>query len=141
MSRSTVLRLAAIGAAAYFIAMYWLSATYDPTKRRYAMPGVADSEIILRPFMPEPDSKFAVRGYDLYFKDDANGEHSRVLLYEDDRPLGSSHSAYNDITKMGMGRFTHSTKGRYSFFIFSSSDNTDPNTNGRTYWAVRQPAK
>jgi hypothetical protein len=25
-------------------------------------------------------------------------------------------------------------------FLFSSSDNTDPNTNGRNYWAVRPGA-
>jgi hypothetical protein len=142
MSRSSVLKLSAIGAAAYFIAMHWLSVTWDPAKRRYARPGVANSEILLRPFMPlTDDSKFAVRGYVVYFADDADSEHSRLLLYEDDRPLGPSDSTLDEIIKTGMGRFTHSTKGRLSFFTFSSSDNTDPNTNGRTYWGVRQPAE
>jgi hypothetical protein len=142
MSRSTVLKLAAVGAVVYFVLMYWLSITYDPTKRRYAMPGVANSEIILRPFITlTDDCKFAVRGYVVYFKNDADNEHSRFMLYEDDRLLGPSDSTLDEITKIGMGRFVHNTQRRMSFFTFSSSDNTDPNTNGRTYWVVRQAFK
>jgi hypothetical protein len=135
-NRKTVLQLTAVAIITYFGAMYWLSISYDPTIRRSAMPGVpGETEIIRRPYEPLADSKFAVRGYDLYFKDDADKEHSRVTVYEDDRPLGPSHSTYDQVYYFGMGRYAHTKNS----FIFSSSDNTDPNTNGRTYWARRAP--
>jgi hypothetical protein len=38
-----------------------------------------------------------------------------------------------------MGRFSHSKDGN-TVFIFSSSDNSDPNTNGRIYKAEKRPA-
>jgi hypothetical protein len=57
---------------------------------------------------------------------------SPVRLYEDGKPLGPAHSVHDDISKYGHGRFSHWGK----IFIFSTSDNSDPNTNGREYWAV-----
>jgi hypothetical protein len=136
MSRSTVLKLVAVGTVVYFIVMYWLSVTYDPTKRRYSMHGVPNSQRLLPPFIPLPDSKIAFRGYAFYFRGE-NTEHSRMLLYEDGRLLGSSDSPYPEIANIGMGRFSY-TNYQFPFFMFTASDNSDPNTNGRTYWAVRQ---
>jgi hypothetical protein len=58
---------------------------------------------------------------------------SPVVLYEDDKPLGPPHSAHSDISNLGRGRFSHwHTLG----FFISTSDNSDPRTNGRKYWAV-----
>jgi hypothetical protein len=63
-----------------------------------------------------------------------NPTRSPMLVCENNRLLGPAHSPSADITKRGAGRFTH-WKG--IGFIFSASDDTDPNVNGRSYWAVR----
>jgi hypothetical protein len=55
---------------------------------------------------------------------------SRLLLYEDGKLLGPAHSAHVDIMAEGLGRWSH--WGARSI-QFSSSDNTDPRTNGRQY--------
>lgn len=58
---------------------------------------------------------------------------SPVAIYEDGRPLGPGHNTFYDVYHLGAGRFAHfKTDG----IIFSSSDNSNPNTNGRKYWAV-----
>jgi hypothetical protein len=63
-------------------------------------------------------------------KDDTS---SPIQLYEDQTPLGPGHSTFHAISKTGRGHFAHwSGRGIY----FSSSDNTNPNENGRRYWAV-----
>jgi hypothetical protein len=51
------------------------------------------------------------------------------------RPLGPPHSTYGDISTKGEGRFSHWTPDG---FIFSTSDNSDPNTNGRRYLVTRR---
>jgi len=58
---------------------------------------------------------------------------SQLLLYEDGKLLGPPHSAHVDIMAQGMGRWSH--WGAHSI-QFSSSDNTDPRTNGRQYRIV-----
>jgi hypothetical protein len=63
--------------------------------------------------------------------DDNN--HSPVLLYENDKLLGPAHSLHADIANLGQGRYSH-WKGQG--FLFSTSDNSDPNSNGRFYWLV-----
>ena len=61
-------------------------------------------------------------------------ERSKLLIYEDDKLLGPPHSAHADISSLGNGRFSHwDTAGG---FIISTSDNSDPNLNGRQYWVV-----
>jgi hypothetical protein len=57
---------------------------------------------------------------------------SNFLVCENGRRLGPPHSVHAEIAAKGNGRFSHWT----SSFIFSASDNSDPNTNGRRYWAV-----
>jgi hypothetical protein len=54
---------------------------------------------------------------------------SELMLYEDDRILGLSHSLHEDVVRYGKGRFSHWGQRLY----FSTSDNSNPNTNGRTY--------
>ncbi len=62
---------------------------------------------------------------------DATGA-SRVMLLEDGEPLGPAHSSHDDVRERGHGAFSH--WGRE--FYFSTSDGSDPNTNGRTYALV-----
>lgn len=54
---------------------------------------------------------------------------SQLILYEDGHPLGPAHSMHADIAAFGEGRYSH-WRGT---IVFSSSDNSDPRTNGRTY--------
>jgi hypothetical protein len=49
---------------------------------------------------------------------------------------GPPHAVYTEIVRLGMGQFTHYE----DWVIFSSSDNSDPNSNGRTYKVV-MPAR
>jgi hypothetical protein len=56
---------------------------------------------------------------------------SPILLYENDQLLGPAHSPHYELK--GHGRFSHWMDGN---IIFSTSDNSDPNKNGRAYWAV-----
>ncbi len=62
--------------------------------------------------------------------DDAETETLSVLrLYEDSRPLGPSHAVHTEIEQIGSGRYSHWKR----YLYFSSSDSSDPNTNGRLY--------
>ena len=54
---------------------------------------------------------------------------SRLMLYEDDQPVGFAHQTHADIENHGSGRYSHWQQS----LIFSSTDGTDPNTNGRRY--------
>ncbi|MGE3683825.1 MAG: hypothetical protein AB7G93_19070 [Bdellovibrionales bacterium] len=59
---------------------------------------------------------------------------SNVVLFENGTKLGSGHSQHADIRAKNGGRFSHWGQSLY----FSSSDGTDPRTNGRRYsWGVR----
>jgi hypothetical protein len=59
---------------------------------------------------------------------DSNGR-SNLKLLENENPLGPAHSLHDHIRSLGMGRYSH--WGGYIYF--STSDNSDPRTNGRTY--------
>jgi len=54
---------------------------------------------------------------------------SRVQVYENGVPLPHSHSEHAAIRHKGGGRFSHWNGAIY----FSTSDNSDPRTNGRRY--------
>ncbi|QPF83916.1 hypothetical protein IC762_30350 [Bradyrhizobium genosp. L] len=124
----------------YFIVASWLSVACQPT---FIEPGASgERHVLMRPFIPFQSSKFAMTSIDPWFGDLADDGSqtdslSPIMIYEDDKPLGPAHSTpHQQISTLGRGRFSH-WKGNFSVFVFSSSDNTDPRTNGRTYWAVR----
>lgn len=56
-------------------------------------------------------------------------QRSRWLLYENDTPVGPPHQVHAAIREAGAGRHSHWGGNLY----FSTSDNSDPNTNGRRY--------
>lgn len=64
------------------------------------------------------------------FADD-NIDHMRssLMVYEDGKPLGIAHCLHDAISNHGCGRFSHWGGD----LVFSASDNTDPNVNGRRY--------
>ena len=62
-----------------------------------------------------------------------NPTRSPIHLYENDRPLGPAHSTTGAIKDLGGGRYLHLPDVIY----FSTSDNTDPRSNGRQYsWTI-----
>jgi 2-polyprenyl-6-hydroxyphenyl methylase/3-demethylubiquinone-9 3-methyltransferase len=54
---------------------------------------------------------------------------SPVFLFEDNQQLAFPHSMHDHIAKHGSGRFSHWG----DLIYFSTSDNSNPNTNGRIY--------
>lgn len=59
---------------------------------------------------------------------------SDLVLYEDHLPLGPRHELHDAIRQYGQGRFSHWN----GTLMFSTSDNSDPRTNGRHYRIGRQ---
>lgn len=57
---------------------------------------------------------------------------SSLILYENDRLLGPPHAVHSSIRVDGGGRYSH----WHSALYFSTSDGSDPNTNGRAYTAI-----
>ncbi len=64
--------------------------------------------------------------------DEQNPTRSTLLLFEDQNPLGSPHSLHKEIVKQGGGLYSHWK----SVLYLSTSDGSDPNTNGRKYTIV-----
>jgi hypothetical protein len=63
-------------------------------------------------------------------KADTDGNLTSTLeVYEDGIPLGPAHSNVHEIGRLGRGSFIH----RQNQIFLSARDNSDPNTNGRTY--------
>jgi hypothetical protein len=58
---------------------------------------------------------------------------SNYVVCENGYAMGPAHSFHVDIITNGKGRFSHWTE---TGFVFSASDNSDPNTNKRRYHAV-----
>ena len=58
---------------------------------------------------------------------------SYLVLLENMQPLGPAHSKHSDVENLGGGRFSHWDDGRRRYLLFSTSDNSDPRTNGRRY--------
>ena len=59
---------------------------------------------------------------------------SVLRIFENGIELGPAHSQWADISSTGRGRFLHwqNSSGAITLY-FSSSDNTNPKTNGKTY--------
>jgi hypothetical protein len=57
---------------------------------------------------------------------------SPARLCEDKLVLGPPHTYHAEIVSVGLGRYSHFGDD----IIFSSSDNSDPNSNGRQYVVV-----
>jgi hypothetical protein len=74
---------------------------------------------------------------DLIYPEDSNaGPNSSTLeIKENDRPLGPAHAPHSEIAALGEGRYSH----WQTYLLFSSSDNTDPRSNGRVYSLSRSP--
>jgi hypothetical protein len=133
LNRSSKILCAIVAIAAYALTAYWLKVSYLPPVRSETEPKVAGTKLLLRrPYLRFLDSDF------VGLADTAdNNERSPVQIYEDDKPLGPAHSSHAGVAKTGRGRFSHWERNGGAIFVFSSSDNSDPQTNGRAYWAVK----
>lgn len=67
------------------------------------------------------------------FDDSSHPRRSGLVLCENKTLLGPSHSPHAKIRDVGKGAFSHWDGNLY----FSSSDNSDPNTNGHTYRVIK----
>lgn len=93
---------------------------------------------------PSPVDRNLLRGAFRFYKGHAylipvkyvDGALDTARLYEDDRLLGPANSTQEEIIDKGAGRFIF-YRDTWNYFgpalMFSTSDNTDPNTNGRKY--------
>jgi hypothetical protein len=89
--------------------------------------------------LDKPYPLFGAHGYKLSMPSltsigdtDAEMFRSPVVICEDGRVMGPAHIPYAEVAKSGLGRFSN-YRGE---IVFSSADNTDPNTNGRQYVVV-----
>jgi hypothetical protein len=119
---------------AYFPAALWLKTIYREPK---GPPGAVHR--MVRQFQKFGGHAFIGLAASVAHLGDTPDSHERspAVIYEDGKPLGPAHVRHVDIAEYGGGRFSHwrNAKG----FIFSSSDNSDPNLNGREYWIVIPP--
>lgn len=94
----------------------------------------------LQGFMESPGHSYRVISYLLARFADASEDNMRspVMLYEGLTPLGPARSYIRDVQGIGLGRFIFVRFGEdpRSHVVISTSDNSDPNTNGRKYWLV-----
>lgn len=58
---------------------------------------------------------------------------SRIELFEDGKPLGPGGAMHVDIRERGLGAWSHWDFASRFHVLFSTSDNSDPNENGRRY--------
>lgn len=64
--------------------------------------------------------------------DMAGSTRSPAVICEGDHVMGPGHTPFAEVVQKGFGRFSHYNNQ----VVFSSSDNTDPNSNGRQYKIV-----
>jgi hypothetical protein len=67
--------------------------------------------------------------------DSKNPRRSRALMCENNELIGTPHSIHDDIRSEGLGRFSHWER----WLVFSTSDNSDANSNDREYTLVLPP--
>ncbi|KAA0593697.1 glycosyltransferase involved in cell wall biosynthesis [Azospirillum lipoferum] len=88
-------------------------------------------------YHPEGGHGFSAYCPSLAARADTNGKEgrSRLVLLEDGRPLGSAHALHTALRGVGRGLYSHWE----SRVFFSSSDNSNPNENGRAYSWIELP--
>ncbi len=105
-----------------------------PTEAVYRV-AAANRRPLTGPFARQRGHMWAALAPELaHMADNAPGREfkSPVYVFEDGRQLAFPHSLHDDIARVGKGRFSHWGDAVY----FATSDNTDPNANGRRYRLV-----
>jgi len=99
------------------------------------MPPPAEQGKPITVFIPDPNDKKG-NCYLIYVPqhvqvadDDQNPKRSTLVLLEDGKPFGKPHSLHKEIREIGKGKYSH-----YQSWVFmSTSDNSDPRSNGKKY--------
>ena len=133
-----VLVICAAVYAAYLPAALWLRHTYVPMQQPPGeMVELLGNIRHIEGFGYQAPTPFLLT----YADTDLGNQRSPLVLYESSTPLGPPHSTHADIQEIGRGRYSHWNDNPASGWrsirgvLFSASDNSDPRTNGRHYWA------
>lgn len=134
-----VLAISAAIYAAYLPLALWLGHTYVPVEKPQGQMVQPIGEIRhIEGFAYRAPAPFLLT----YADNDPGNQRSPIVLYENLTPLGPPHSAHQDIQEIGRGRYSHWNDNNpksgwrsINGVLFSASDNSDPRTNGRHYWA------
>ena len=128
--RILVKSIGALGiiAASFFVTL-WVMNYISPTCPQ------GTTTALTRPFDKQSGFAYikALPNFDSVSDLPATPTRSKLLVCENNNLLGPMHSAHAEVAKEGHGRYSHWNTS----LIFSASDNTDPNTNGRTYVVVQ----
>lgn len=121
-------RLLLLVIAIYVPAIIWLTHAYPPS-----------TAVLIKLHTFQKSDGFA---YESPFDPAQFGKSERLEVYENKNSLGPADAAPSDISSLGQGRYLLKDKGQ---LIFSTSDNSDPRSNGRYYFifspgAVEPPA-
>ncbi|MDH6261638.1 hypothetical protein [Bradyrhizobium sp. BR13661] len=117
------------------LAVFALLAIYVPAALVLNMLSHPEGTILSGPFVRYANSNAFISHPVLpgaIADDEDHREQSTLALYEDEKLLGPAHSANVDVQIGGRGHYSFWRHGS-NLLLFSTSDNSDPNTNGRTY--------
>jgi hypothetical protein len=123
----------------WLLTSYWLKTSYVSDPNFATGPNVVGQKIpLLGSFAHFGNANFAVvteRPF-LFEPSPDNDSLSTLELYENGKQLGPANRPRGEIATLGHGRFLYESKNGVTL-SWSSSDNSDPNTNGRAYWIVK----
>jgi hypothetical protein len=103
-----------------------------------------DQLVLHRPFLHQGGHAYVANVFVPGAKSDEaeNRNQSTLQVYEDGKLLGPQHISSDDIAREGRGLYLFwRSSPSSSPIVFSTSDNSDPNVNGRTYRVVDPEAK
>lgn len=97
--------------------------------------GPLDPNLLVRPFQHIRGNAYLANVALQFIPADDVGrmDRSTLQLYENARTLGPQHISSDQIAIEGRGLYLYWQTENGKKIIFSTSDNTDPNTNERTY--------
>jgi hypothetical protein len=128
-----------IGGLAVFLTFFWgtlflLDTSADNRLTDPSACPAGETIVLTRPFpvLEGQAYKAALPSLANLSDSDAKLFYSPASLCEDNEILGPPHTFHAEIVKMGFGRFSHFGDS----VIFSSSDNSDPNSNSRQYTII-----
>lgn len=119
--------LAFAATAAYLPIAWYLDATYKPS---------LDSEVLRRPFIQIGRNAYVTYHKIAGAKGDVPADPTRATLEltENGKALGPALASRSEIAALGGGRYIFVQTGEDPpALVFSTSNNSDPNTNGRIY--------
>ncbi|MET4221777.1 hypothetical protein ABIB06_005433 [Bradyrhizobium sp. LB8.2] len=121
--------------AAYLPIAWCLDATYRPS---------LDADVLHRPFIKIGGNAYVTYHKIAGAKGDVPSDLSRatLALTENGTALGPAHIPEAEVSALGGGRYIFLQTGQDPpVLVFSASDNSDPNTNGRVYLATDPGAR